>query len=144
MSNPSGPRLPDSSGSLVDLFDPSRVIVTDPLMLMCDSLAIRGGATSTGRYCRAVKWGIASITQDVADRTASLVYLMNYTYCVCTQRNAHKLLDPGAEVALGNRMRASTRIKGKLTYSATRRTVPVKSSPDAYMGDWSTAVRAPA
>src|SRR3954447_22112495 len=58
MSNPSGPRLPDSSGSLVDLFDPSRVIVTDPLMLMCDGLAIRGGATSTGRYCRAVKWGI--------------------------------------------------------------------------------------
>jgi hypothetical protein len=38
------------------LFDPSRVIVTDPLMLMCDGLAVRGGATSTGEYSRAVKW----------------------------------------------------------------------------------------
>src|SRR4051812_3890156 len=56
MSNASGPRLPDRSGSLVDLFDPSRVIVTDPLMLMCDGLAVRGGATSTGEYSRAVKW----------------------------------------------------------------------------------------
>src|SRR4051794_37770135 len=77
MSNPSGPRLPDSSGSLADLFDPSRVIVTDPLMLMCDSLAIRGGATSTGRYCRAVKWGIATVTQDVANRTATLEAVMD-------------------------------------------------------------------
>jgi hypothetical protein len=84
--------------------------VTDPLMLMCDSLAIRGGATSTGRYCRAVKWGIASITQDVADRTVSLARPMNYTYCMCLQRNAYKLLDPGAEAALRNQMHSPRRM----------------------------------
>jgi hypothetical protein len=61
---------------LVDLFDPSRVIVTDPLMLMCDGLAVRGGATSTGEYSRAVKWGIAlrhtAIAQDLVNRTGTL------------------------------------------------------------------------
>ncbi len=35
---------------------PSKVIVTDPLMLMCDGLAVRGGASSTGEDNRAVKW----------------------------------------------------------------------------------------
>src|SRR3954467_9333405 len=110
MSNPSGPRLPDSSGRLADLFDPSRAVVTDPWVVMGESLAIRGRATSTGRYCRAVKWGIASITQDGADRTASLERPMNYTYCVCLQRNAPKLLDSGAEAALRNQMHSPRRM----------------------------------
>src|SRR5690242_19045323 len=69
MSKLSGPRLPDRSGSLVDLFDPSRVIVTDPLMLMCDDLAVRGGGPSTGEDSRAVKWCNAlchtALAQDV-------------------------------------------------------------------------------
>src|ERR1700733_7379574 len=47
MSNTSGPMLPDNSGRLVDLFEPSRVIVTDRLAgaLMRDVLIL--GAVGT-------------------------------------------------------------------------------------------------